>query len=236
MFKTINHYNSCYANKEVEWISSDSEELYNDNLAKNKGALEMFGWVNYKKFTYKFNSHGFRCDEFSNKKSIMFLGCSHTFGTGNPVEKIWPTLVARNLGLKCVNLGISASSNDTAFRLGHHYIPQLKPKIVIWLSTDISRLELHTVDDRIEAHGLWTSDGGNFLSNWLANPTNGEMNFIKNYLALESICKSNGVKFLERSIYQIRHAVEEEKDMGRDLMHFGKMCHRACAEGLLELL
>lgn len=234
MFKTINHYNSCFADKEVEWISSDSEELYNEHLVKNKGALEMFGWVDYKKFTYKFNSHGFRCEEFNDQESIMFLGCSHTFGTGNPEENIWPTIVAQSLGLRSVNLGISSSSNDTAFRLGHHYIPQLKPKIVIWLSTDISRLELHTLDERVEAHGPWTEDGGYFLSNWLANPVNSEINFTKNYLALESVCKSNNIKFLERSIYQIRHA--DEKDMGRDLMHFGKLCHNACAQGLLELL
>jgi len=164
----------------------------------------------------------------------MFLGCSHTFGTGNSVESIWPTLVAESLKLRSVNLGISASSNDTAFRLGHHYIPQLKPKIVVWLSTDISRIELHTLDERVEAHGPWTEDGGYFLSNWLTNPVNSEINFTKNYLALESICKANKVKFLEKSIYQIRHA--DEKDMGRDLMHFGKMCHKACAQGLLELL
>jgi hypothetical protein len=42
---------------------------------------------------YIINSHGFRCDEFTNiheKKHILFSGCSNTYGVGLKKEEIWP--------------------------------------------------------------------------------------------------------------------------------------------------
>ena len=232
MFRHIKHTYLEYCNKEINWLPSDTEELYLQNLKTNQGSLSVNGWIDYPGFTYKFNSHGFRSDEFSNEPSILFLGCSHTTGIGMPAEDTWPRIVSSKLGLKCFNLGIGASSNDTAFRLAHHYIPVIKPEIVVWLSTDISRIELHTLDGNVEPHGVWTENGGYFLNHWLTNPLNSESNFLKNSLAIEHICKSSDVKFLHKKIYDCMHNL----DLARDLMHYGKKSHLACANSILELL
>ena len=99
------NYDSCYinnfnagslANRTVKWLPWDTEERYIENLKLNPQALENNGWIN-KEFTYQFNSFAFRCEEFTNDPSILFLGCSHTVGVGLPIEHTWPTVVANKL-------------------------------------------------------------------------------------------------------------------------------------------
>ena len=135
------NYDSCYidnfnagslANRTVKWLPQDTEELYLENLKSNQLALERNGWIDTE-ITYKFNSFAFRCEEFTNDPSILFLGCSHTVGVGLPVEHTWPTIVANKLNLKCYNLGQGGGSADTAYRLGSHWIPKILPNIVVLL-------------------------------------------------------------------------------------------------------
>jgi hypothetical protein len=232
MFQFIKHFYLEHCNKELNWLPSDTEERYLKHLETDWGALEMNGWIDHPYFTYKFNSHGFRSDEFSHDPSVMFLGCSHTTGIGMPVEDTWTRIVAKQLNLKCFNLGIGASSNDTAFRLGHHYIPLLKPQLVIWLSTNISRVELHTLQGRVEPHGPWSQNGGYFLDNWLTNPINSESNFLKNSLGIEYICKLNNIKLIHVPADNIMHKL----DYARDLLHHGKKSNIDCANSMLKLI
>jgi hypothetical protein len=50
---------------------------------------------------YRINSHGFRSKHFNtfdkNKKTILFSGCSWTFGEGLPEEYTWPQLVVNKI-------------------------------------------------------------------------------------------------------------------------------------------
>lgn len=77
------------ANQTRKFSGYDCLENYKE---KNK-----FGPNLYKpdSITYKYNSLGFRCDEFDvpSEKSVLFLGCSITEGIGLPQEVIWPTLL-----------------------------------------------------------------------------------------------------------------------------------------------
>jgi len=232
MFDKITHQYTEYCDKEVNWVSADDEHRYLKHLETNWDELNEHGWIHHPQFTYKFNSHGFRSDEFSDEPSVLFLGCSHTIGIGMPAEDTWSRIVAKELNLKCFNLGIGASSNDTAFRLAHHYIPLLKPQLVIWLSTDLSRVELHTADERVEPCGPWTLDRGRFFDHWLINPINSDMLFLKNTLAIEYICKTNNIKLFHERVYNVM----KQYDLARDLMHFGKKSNIACANTILEFL
>lgn len=91
------------------WQGSDLEETYIKNLQdpQQRALLEQWGWVD-NEITYHINSWGFRSDrEFDTVTgpSLITMGCSFTFGTGLPVESIWPTLVSERLGLELINLG-----------------------------------------------------------------------------------------------------------------------------------
>lgn len=69
-------------------------------------------WVINDNVRYKFNKFGLRCEELTDKDCIAFFGCSHTFGTGLDQSHIWPEIVSKNLGLRCVNIGFPARGID----------------------------------------------------------------------------------------------------------------------------
>jgi hypothetical protein len=187
------HSNSLLADQEILWHGTDSKELYQKNLSRNRLQLEQYNWID-RPITYKFNSHGFRADKFdSTDPGVMFIGCSHTLGVGLPVESTWAHIVSSELKLKNYNLGIGGSSNDTAFRLVHYWIDQLRPDLVIFLSADRTRLELHIDDDQLYDLSVWPIGFpmiDNFTKSWLSNDTNSNMNYLKNTWLLNNCAAS----------------------------------------------
>ena len=61
---------------------------------------------------YYLNSHGFRCEEFSDTECIAYIGCSHTFGTAMDHDEIWPELVSKEMNMRSANIGIPAVGID----------------------------------------------------------------------------------------------------------------------------
>jgi hypothetical protein len=224
------NYSSIYselANQEVDWIPGDTQKQYQQNLIDRPS---MLGAWKDRRFTYRFNSQGFRCEEFSQDIGILFLGCSYTVGVGLPVEETWPYLVAKSLGLNYANLAQAGGSNDTAFRLGYHWIPRLKPKIVFLLSPEVHRFEL-VGNDLI--HFLSpTNISARFKSyaeEWMICTTNPEINKIKNTSALQYICNQHDVKFFETASYDLKRI-----DYARDIAHPGVESNRQFAQSILN--
>jgi hypothetical protein len=223
------------ANQEVKWYGSDTEELYQTNLNTRFEDLKRYNFVD-REFTYKFNSHGFRADEFnSSDKGIMFLGCSHTLGVGLPYESTWPYLVSTELKLKNYNLGLGGTSNDTAFRLAYQWIDCLQPEIVIFLATEATRFELHedlvnnTVHD-ISVQNYETYDHSKeFMKYWYSDDTNSNMNYLKNTLAVKQLCVDKNIKYIQHDVYKIG-----ELDKARDLQHHGEQTNRLLAKIFLS--
>jgi len=188
-----------HANKILHWLSSDTKAEYNNNLSKKYHLLKKNNWIDYP-LTYKFNSHGFRCEEFTDDPSIMFLGCSNTIGTGLPVHKIWPEIVAKKVNLKCVNLGIGGGSNDIAFRLCHGWIDKINPKIVILLAPPIKSPRFELIYKGItKRYGPWDDMHrvSSFVRKWLGEDNNSYFNTIKNQMAIEHMCNQKNIRFLK---------------------------------------
>ncbi len=74
------------------------------------------GWLkadgSIREIKYRINNSGFRGAHFTNDPALVFFGCSFTFGTGIPEEKIWPTLTSKHFNLQCCNLGIPGHGLD----------------------------------------------------------------------------------------------------------------------------
>jgi hypothetical protein len=202
----------CHANTEINWLPMDTEKLYNENLKYKKNLLEKYNWIN-SNFTYKFNSHGFRCNEFNNDPSIVFLGCSMTIGIGLPISDTWATLVADQLDLSCYNLGIGGSSNDTAFRLSYAWLEKIKPKIVVFCQTFAERLEIWSSTEIISNIA---KESPNFYNHWLANENNSQLNQTKNRLAIKQLCDQLDIKFICVDVKEM-----PDLDRARDLAHLG---------------
>jgi hypothetical protein len=211
-----------YSNQELEWFPSDTKELYESNLLNNakREQLETYGWID-NHFTYKFNSEGFRCGEFTTTESIVFLGCSFTMGIGLPIANTFARVVADELGLECYNLGVGGSSNDTAFRLARHWVPHIRPKLVILMSPSHYRLEIkekHRYKSLIPSSLRFPKPMEPWYEEWVINESNGILNQEKNQLAIAQICHLNGIKFL---CFDVRDHFFKPLDLARDLFHVG---------------
>lgn len=96
---------------------------------------------------YKLNSLGYRCDEFNleSELPVVFMGCSHTFGLGLPLEDTWTYQTISNIRAKTNktipywNLARNGSSIDLQFWNLHKHIEQLKPKFIFFLVPAIYR-------------------------------------------------------------------------------------------------
>jgi hypothetical protein len=229
MFTKIFHQYSELADQTFDWYPMDSKERYDENIKNNLDKLQQFNWID-STFTYKFNSHGFRCEEFTEESGVMFLGCSHTCGIGLPIENTWAYLVSQQLNLKMINLGIGGSGADTAFRLANHYIPQLKPKILIHLQSYQARMCLVTEDIVHEfLPSTYPKEFENFYFQWMSYEENLVLNELKHNLAIEMICNKNNIKYISINLHEFQHL-----DSARDLIHHGIKSNLLLSEKVLN--
>ena len=224
-----------YANQTLDWLPMDTEDLYKKNLKENYNLLGINGWLDHT-FTYKFNSHGFRSDEFSTDPTIMFLGCSNTCGIGLPHDSIWPELVSKKLTMRCANLGIGGASSDTAFRLCNGWVDRINPQILILLRPYPHRLELLDSTAIFNLSLAWDNLDDTiykFLKKWSIDDNNSYFNDLKNHLAIQHICASRNIKFLS---LEPRQLYQNHMDKARDLMHGGKNSNKMFADTVLSKL
>lgn len=220
-----------YANQTLNWLQTDSEEEYK----KNYNQLKNYNWIG-KDITYKFNSLGFRCNEFTNDPSIMFLGCSFTCGVGLPLETIWPEIVAKEFRMNCANLGIGGGAADTAFRLCLGYIDKIKPKAVVYLPPPGVRVELE-IDNQMMPINVYSYKGNDynilirqFFKLWLIGETNNDyFNRTKNSLAIKQLCSERGIPFIQLSMDNF-----PSLDWARDLAHDGIESNYAFAKHAID--
>ena len=235
MFIHESPFKLLYANQELEWFPSDTKELYELNLQDEvkRKKLKEYGWID-NHFTYKFNSEGFRCGEFTTSDAIVFLGCSFTMGIGLPKDKTFASIVSDRLELECYNLGIGGSSNDTAFRLARYWVPHLRPRIVILMSPSHYRLEVkdkHRYKNLIPSSTRFPKHTDPWYEDWILQEPNSILNQEKNHLAIAQICYLNNIKFL---YFDVNDHFFDPLDFARDLSHVGILTQQKCAEHVLS--
>ena len=109
-----------------EILGSDTEEQFTKNLEnwkKNKDILprQYEEKLFYEKnpVTYQINNYGYRGDNLNSEDEYtVFLGCSHTFGTGHYFENSWPYRMVNYLndGTKIANLSFGGEGISSGYR------------------------------------------------------------------------------------------------------------------------
>ena len=219
-----------YANSKLQWLPSDTKELFIKNKKEKLQELRSNGCLNTE-IEYSFNSHGFRSEEFSTSPSILYLGCSFTVGIGLRVEHSWPYLVSTAMNLKCFNLGLGASSNDTAFRMAEYWIKQLEPKIVILLSPFFLRYETLQQQKDGTLLSIDHSINDKTVKNQMICEENNRLNKIKNKLAIKTIAENNYANFFSYDTETFPMI-----DRARDLQHPGIQSNKSFANMVLNQL
>lgn len=233
----INHQSPLhhYAGQELSWFSTDSKKQFKTHLQERYKELNRYGWIG-KIITYKINSLGFRSEEFDQSPSILALGCSYTFGVGLPIKDTWPSILAAKLNLNFWNLGIPGGANDTAFRLGYHYIPKLKPKYVFLLATEESRFEIiNDHPDLLLPSHIHNPKFKAFYHAWIKNDTNIFLNKQKNILGLKELCNQQQIPFYHLDAMTVSTQSNVNTD-ARDLLHWGRSGNEFAADTFYSMI
>lgn len=221
-----------YKNQHLNWVNEDSHEAWQKNMQdpERKKVLEKYGWDDPNVISYKFNSAGFRCDEFNENPALVTLGCSFTGGLALPYDHIWPTVAAKKLGLQLCNLGVPGIGMDTCFRLLNFYINKLNTKIVCLLRPSQDRFEVVRHDGKIVyVHPMSTFSVNEQI--WYQHENNLQQNFIKNTMAIQYLCHVNQAKLVILDLYDdlFNTPPRDPWPPARDLAHVGTVEHAECA-------
>lgn len=227
------------ANKVYNWYSNDQEDYFDKNIKIFPEFFKKHGYTK-ESIKYRFNNYGFRSDTFNNNsRSVMFLGCSHTFGVGLDYKNTFSKIVSNELKLDCFNLGSPGGSNDTCFRFGYYWIPKLLPKIVVYVVPQLHRLELKINNTFVNflpngdstTYKIKTSEA---YKQWVSEEMNVILQAERNLNAIKYICKQNNV------ILRITDSGFPNQDYGRgfarDMNHFGAEAHKAKAQQILNII
>jgi hypothetical protein len=227
--------------------TSDNPTRINRFLADNNylEKLKKYGWIKNDKLVdieYRINRHGLRCNNFNDRESIIFVGCSHTYGTGVNEEDTWPKLVSDHFDYETINFGCPGlSSLIPTYHLLNCISKIEKPVAIILLGTPISRVDLivetnnfltfrplrHWLIDDIpmRKHNMFMSASKltSVMHHQLADTT------------LKNLSKNLNIPYLSMELGDL-DLVENDIDFARDLMHFGVKTHSVIADKVISKL
>ena len=240
------HFGQEYANQELEWLPTDTEENFR-RLMQDPDHREYFarlGWDQPRAITYRFNSHGFRADEFDSGPYLLALGCSYTIGIGLPDSCTWPRLVSNRLGLRCANLAWGGYSADTCYRLAEYWVDTLQPDYVCMLAPPRHRIELllapgtnNSTPFEVflpQSQSSLFNSNDIFMQHWFLNSENAEINLRKNTRALQQLCREQHIPCTVIDAENHMWRSREEIGYARDFMHGGPDIHEILAEKFID--
>lgn len=138
----------------MQWHATDKEESYSP--------LQPDGSFNYSttNIDYKFNSDGFRCDEFTDPSDlpITFIGCSFTEGIGLPLDQCWPKMLISMIksqpkfaqaSIPHHSIALSGTGIDSAAYFLPNAALVTKPKYIIGFFNSVYRRDYCVTDTHI---------------------------------------------------------------------------------------
>jgi hypothetical protein len=158
--------------------------------------------------TYRWNTHGFRSDEFvdDGQDSIMVVGDSCTIGIGCPFEHTWPSILREKFpNTKLYNLGLAAASSDYVVRAIAKTIDVLCPRAVFVQWPMYSSREM-SIRRRCLPYRIYLEnyDGGISISKRMEQAADIfndnsyiKYQFDKNLIMIREICKNRKIPLQE---------------------------------------
>lgn len=221
-------------NIEVEWRDNkDSENEYIKNIKKHPSELAYF---KDRKLLYKFNDYGHRCkniNEIDLDNYILFVGCSHTEGTGNYLEDTFPYIVSEKLKCDYYNLGVKGAGLDVQLHNLTIWILRNKPpKYLVWQWTHEPRFVLRTEDDRLLPFGIWDTQQ-KYTDFILAAQDVNYTGFRRETATV--ILKNLNIPTIQIDVCSNKNSIPYRKiDMARDVIHYGPQSNKRISQIILN--
>lgn len=215
-------------NNEYDFTETDSMNIWNNNLKRKYNNSHKYSIQHYIKnpIKYKLNNCGFRTpDDFNSEdEGNVFLGCSHTFGTGHHLENIWSYKLNQTIGGKFWNLAIGGTGVTTHFRLLLGFYKELKIKNIFHFVPKYPRYEFiekgrpqnYIVCDYKKE---WESNFGNLMIDSLLTDEQCEFNWISYTYAIQGLAKEIGCNYYLIEGDTGWHCQEDNSLLARDLLH-----------------
>jgi len=155
--------------------SRANQRLSNSGMDDPRGCLDLDHYNAYPHTVeYSYNSRGFRDHEWPTDfteltNSIWCVGDSFTVGLGQPFDHIWPQVLEKRIGKRCINISMDGASNDWIARHCHDIIKIIQPKnvVIMWSYTHRREDSSEYLTDearRLHAgHTTWQQD----LDHWV---------------------------------------------------------------------
>lgn len=222
------HYHE-YSNQVLKWCTGDSEELFQRHLKQisKKALLEKNGWLD-REIIYSFNEHGYRSDSFKLPCEVLFAGCSQTMGIGLPLDVLWSSRVAEHLGVPYHSVACGGADwQHNAQRLCY-WLPRLKPRMVIIKYPPMHRFnwwDQETVTstcqfDRKELMSCKLDESRPMID--IIESNNSAWYQYSMSRLIEQMCRDLGVILVRIPSGRSGNQADRNKDLARDLMHFGR--------------
>lgn len=178
------------------WYSSDQEEIYRQT--SKDGFTNCYGPND---ITYKFNSYGFRCDEFHQHSEfpVVFLGCSMTEGVGLPIEHTWAYMLCEKIRqhtgkqIPFWSLAIAGTGPMTQANLLYHFRKfVIKPALVVtWLPPGLRMEFNYGPTNELVLNNPWSRDSIPYTDK-VTDDINFQLNMLERQAMLfDSIAEQN---------------------------------------------
>jgi hypothetical protein len=212
-------------------------------------------FYDYKKLvSYTYNSKGFRDEEWPSdiKDKIWCVGDSFTVGIGQPYEEIWPKLLEKQLGERCINISEDGCSNDLMALRIEQIQKNFQPKYIVvmwsyfwrrWINNtnvhfDESKRELpkNDLDNFCKNLQLVNNNGANQILNYVIPDCMIETVSTRKHM-LDFKNKKNIKRFInfyypDNQFPDIREI--EQIDYARDGHHFDVLTCKKVVEDILK--
>lgn len=241
------HYNE--RNQSHKWCprTNDNEKVYKKNLLdqKNKKILQSNNWIDCN-INYSFNEYGYRCDSFKLPCTILFSGCSQTFGLGLDLQSTWAWRVSNNLDIPYHNIACPGSDWQHTVQRLLCWIPILKPTYVIIKEPPTNRFNWHN-KEKIRSTASFSNkelldcsiQNEKPLIDIIDSP-NTFWYKMSMTLLLEYFCKEHNVTLItlptSRIFKKNGKKVVDGEDVARDLDHFGRFENYMTSLHVIEML
>lgn len=193
-------------NETFQWNGEDNKINFEKNLKKYDN--EYLHSYKQNPIKYKLNNFGFRThDDYHYSDSAnIFLGCSHTYGTGHHLENTWGSIVNNKLdnGGKFYNFGAPGTGSTTHLRffLGWYDYPKNVNAVFHFIPPHIHARYEFFYNGMPHPFGIGTSTikddtlFGNAMETIFAWEVQSDFNVIRDINTIENICNKNNIPYI----------------------------------------
>jgi hypothetical protein len=223
---------SEFKNMTEHYTGIDSIEL-----CLNKKHFENYPYT----LSYKYNSRGFRDDEWPDnlKDCIWCIGDSFTVGLGSPIEHTWTNVLQKSIQIRTINVSMNGASNNWIARQAVQILKEVQPKNMIIMWSYFHRREVFTknltdLQRRLRFNGYETIEHDIFNFKWC-------INFVEKHKASSNLIYLTIPKPLQKDT-PIDVTVDnflgevEILDYARDYHHFDLKTSEMVVEKIIPLL